>query len=118
MPNKKASQNNFRKMFKVTYNSPNTMDSEDVDRFWGEAHPDMRRWKDTVLLYPRQYWYVINKTSSPEKLLFGVFHRVIKKGDKKATTFKHEWEITEIELHTDDQGVDYAKVFDFFFFFF
>jgi hypothetical protein len=78
----------------------------------------MRRWKDTVLLYPRQYWYVINKTSAPEKLLFGVFHRVIKKGDKKATTFKHEWEITEIELHTDDQGVDYAKVFDFFFFFF
>jgi hypothetical protein len=118
MRNKKPSQTNFRKMFKVTYDSPNTMDSNDVDRFWGEAQPDMRRWKDTVLLYPRQYWYVINKVDEPEELRFGVFHRVIKKGDSKATTFKKEWGITEVELHTDDQGLEYAKVFGFFFFFF
>jgi hypothetical protein len=104
-------------MFKVTYDSPNTMDDNDVHIFWGEAKPDMRRWKDTTLMYPRQYWYIISKEDSPEDLHFGVYHRVIKKGDKKSTTFKREWGITEIEMHVDDQGVDYAKVFVFFFFF-
>jgi hypothetical protein len=93
------------------------MDDSDVDAFWGEAKPDMRRYENKTPKYPRQYWYLVSKESDPEKLLFGVMHRVIKKGERKPTLFKKEIGIEHVELHCDDQGVDYAKVnFSFFFF--
>jgi hypothetical protein len=102
-------------MFKVTYDTPNTMNDEDVDKFWGEAKPDTRRWNNEPLMYPRQYWYLIMLEDLSTSLRLGVSHRVMKKGETQSTTYKHEWPIGEVELHVDDQGIDYAKVFVFFF---